>query len=111
MGSGATRLVALLALYASLIVAAVASFAVPTPTDRSTQGKGFTLNYLFDVMAYIVKWRVDGANGVTFMNKLIKSVNAPPLFRKCVPHPTYATDSAPRGRRLLRRARYTSREG
>ena len=36
------------------------------------EGDGFELKYLFDVMAYVVKWRVDG-DAVTFSNKLIRS--------------------------------------
>ena len=36
------------------------------------EGPTFKLNYLFDIMAYIVKWRIDG-NKVSFSNKFIKS--------------------------------------
>jgi beta,beta-carotene 9',10'-dioxygenase len=50
------------------------------------EGKGFAINYLFDVIAYISKWRIEG-NSVTFSNKFIKSnfrqiaSEKPPLFR------------------------------
>lgn len=36
------------------------------------EGVGFAFNYLFDVLAYVVKWRIDG-NKVTFANKFIES--------------------------------------
>jgi beta,beta-carotene 9',10'-dioxygenase len=50
------------------------------------EGTGFEINYLFDVIAYVSKWRVEG-NTVTFSNKFIKShyrevsKEQPPRFR------------------------------
>jgi carotenoid cleavage dioxygenase-like enzyme len=50
------------------------------------EGKGFAFNYLFDVMAYVAKWRIDG-NKVSFSNKFVnssyyqKSKESVPTFR------------------------------
>lgn len=38
------------------------------------EGHKFVFKYLFDVMSYVTKWRVDGdANSVTFSNKFVES--------------------------------------
>ena len=36
------------------------------------EGPTFAFSYLFDVMAYIVKWQING-NAVTFANKFVQS--------------------------------------
>merc|ERR1719353_1664147 len=36
-------------------------------------GDGIIFNYLFDVMPYIVKWRIAPGGAVTFANSMIKS--------------------------------------
>ena len=52
---------------------------------------GFEFTYLFDVMSYVSKWRVDGeSNSVTFANKLIESTYLNTSAKKIPPFRTFA---------------------
>jgi len=52
---------------------------------------GFEFKYLFDVMSYVSKWRVDGeSNSVTFANQLIESDYLNESAKKIPPFRTFA---------------------
>ena len=58
------------------------------------EGEGFTLNYLFDVMAYVHKWRIDG-NSVSFSNKFIQSTYFQDSYRGIPAYRTFGGTTPP----------------